>query len=291
MKRKTLALSIPLLLGLMIGCSSEQPAAPTAVDGADEHRIVSTTVAFTEIMDVLELDLVGIPTSSKPLPPRYDGITEVGFVKNPDLEVIKWLKPTEVLSVSTLEYDLKPIFGSADINANFLNLDRVENMQQTIRTMGEKYDRPQQAADLAQKIDQKIGEIEKRIEGKEKPTVLILLGIPGSYLAATEHSYLGDLARLCGGINILAEQAVEYVAPNTEYLQEKNPDIILRAAHGMPEQVVEMFEQEFKENDIWKHFDAVKHDRVYDLEEEIFGTTGSLEVIKALDEMMNLLYP
>src|SRR5699024_7929835 len=152
------------------------------------------------------------------------------------------------------------------IQASFLNLDRVENMQQTISLMGEKYDRQQQAEQLVQEIDHKISEIAQQIEGKDKPTVLILLGIPGRKLAATEHSYIGDLARLCGGINVLAGETVEYVAPNTEYLREKNPDIILRAAHGMPEEVVEMFDREFKENDIWRHFDAVKHGHVYDLE-------------------------
>ena len=36
-----------------------------------------------------------------------------------------------------------------------------------------------------------------------------------------------------------------------------------------------MFDKEFKTNDIWKHF-AVKNNRVYDLEERLFGTTGNL---------------
>src|SRR5699024_11404699 len=84
---------------------------------------------------------------------------------------------------------------------------------------------------------------------------------------------------------------VEYLASNTEYLQQSNPDIILRAAHGMPDEVVNMFDKEFKENDIWKHFKAVENNRVYDLEETLFGTTGNLAAAEALDELFEMLYP
>lgn len=59
----------------------------------------------------------------------------------------------------------------------------------------------------------------------------------------------------------------------------------------MPDEVVDMFNKEFQENDIWKHFDAVQNDRVYDLEETLFGTTGNLAAVEALDELLEMLYP
>ncbi|MMZ69015.1 High-affinity heme uptake system protein IsdE precursor [compost metagenome] len=81
------------------------------------------------------------------------------------------------------------------------------------------------------------------------------------------------------------------MASNTEYLQQANPDVILRAAHGMPDEVVKMFNQEFATNDIWKHFSAVQNGRVYDLEESLFGTTANLAADQALDELQKMLYP
>ncbi len=50
----------------------------------------------------------------------------------------------------------------------------------------------------------------------------------------------------------------------------------------MPEQVIQMFDDEFRTNDVWKHFEAVKNDRVYDLDELLFGTTGNLAAVEAL---------
>jgi len=294
----TSVLLLVLCLGIA-GCKPDSGAAgetPPAAsqsqeEQAAEHRIVSTTVAITEIMDKLELDLVGVPTTSKTISDRYQDAAQIGDVHNLDLETIVSLKPTEILAVSTVEYEMKPVFESAGIQANFLNLNNLELMLQTIETLGDTYDRREQAESVVAQIRQKVEEMQTAVAGKEQPKVLILLGIPGSYLVATEHSYIGDLVKTLGGVNVAEGATVEYVAFNTEALQQANPDVILRAAHGMPEEVVKMFNEEFKTNDIWKHFNAVKNDRVYDLEEAIFGTTGSLAAVQALEELYDMMYP
>ena len=278
----------------ILGCSSkENIAEQNKVNNneQDSNRIIATTVAVTEIMDALEIDLIGIPTSYKELPERYNGLPEIGNPMSPDMELIMSLKPKEVISVTTLKYDLAAIFDDASIEASYVNLESLDAMHQEILQIGERYDRQEQAEKIVQGFEDKIKEIEMKTEGKATPTVLILMGVPGSYLVATENSYIGDLVQRAGGQNVIAGEEVEFLASNTEYLQKSNPDIILRAAHGMPEEVVEMFDKEFKENDIWKHFNAVKNDRVYDLEELLFGTTGNLAAAEALDELIEMLYP
>lgn len=92
-KRFIFLLMIILVLLIAIGCgtSEETTAAEknanteetkSSEDGNaanSEHRIISTTVALTEITDALELDLVGVPTTYKDLP-------EVGLAMEPDME-------------------------------------------------------------------------------------------------------------------------------------------------------------------------------------------------------------
>ncbi len=280
-----------ILLVSIAGCSSPKKETAKQVKSESKERIVATTVAVTEIMDALEVDLVGVPTSSKTLPKRYKGLPEVGNPMSPDMEKVKSLKPSEVLSVSTLEYELKPVFDGVGMKANFLDLTSLKNMQSSISDLGKKYGREKQAEAVVTKLDKKVASIQKEVKGKKEPTVLILLGVPGSYLVATEHSYIGDLVKQLGGKNIVQGEQVEYLASNTEYLKKADPDIILRAAHGMPDEVVKMFDKEFKTNDIWKHFAAVKNNRVYDLEERLFGTTGNLAAIEALDELKKMMYP
>lgn len=291
MKKIASVLMAIILLVSIAGCSSPKKETAKQVKSESKERIVATTVAVTEIMNALEVDLVGVPTSSKTLPKRYTGLPEVGNPMSPDMEKVKSLKPSEVLSVTTLEYELKPVFDGVGMKANFLDLTSLKNMQNSISDLGKKYGREKQAEAVITKLDKKVASIQKEVKGKKEPTVLILLGVPGSYLVATEHSYIGDLVKQLGGKNIVQGEKVEYLASNTEYLKKADPDIILRAAHGMPDEVVKMFDKEFKTNDIWKHFAAVKNNRVYDLEERLFGTTGNLAAIEALDELKKMMYP
>ncbi len=278
-----------LIVVVLAGCSS--PESTKDAINPTEDRIVATTVALTEIMDALELDLVGIPSSYKDLPKRYEGAKEVGNPMSPDMEMLLSLKPTEILSVTTLQYDLQDMFDERDIDMTYVNLESIDAMHDEILKMGEKYDRQTQAQAIVDQFEAKVAKIEQIAEGKEQPSVLILMGIPGSYLVATEHSYIGDLVKRSGGKNVITGEDVEFLSSNTEYLQQAKPDIILRAAHGMPDEVVKMFNDEFQNNDVWKHFVAVKNDRVYDLDELLFGTTGNLAAVEALDELQKMLYP
>ena len=287
-----------LALGVLAGCNSEEAAdekeaAGTANEAADvqeENRIIAGTVVLAQILDRLNLDAVAIPETEKELPSRFDGLPTIGNAMSPDAEIIKSLNPTEVLSVSTLEYDLKDSFEQYKIPVDFVDLTSIDSMLGEIKEIGGRYDRKQEAETLVNELKAEIEAVELAANENDKPKVLILLGVPGSYLVATEHSYAGDLVRIAGGENVMAGQDAEYLASNTEYLYDANPDIILRLAHGMPDEVVEMFDEEFKTNDVWQHFDAVKNDRVYDLEEELFGTTAALNVPEALDTLVEIFY-
>lgn len=288
-----------LLVFLLSGCSTYTGTASTTAaaqgnEGTTDTgaaRIVATTVAITEIADALQLDLVGKPTSTKQLPERYKDVPDVGNPMSPDMEKVLSLAPTDILSVTTLQYDLEPKFKGLNINAEFLNFESLTNMEKEITKLGARFDRAEQAKAVNSKLQSKVAQIKQQVAGKPSPKVLILLGVPGSYLVATENSYIGDLVKIAGGTNIVQGENVEYLASNTEYLQQSNPDIILRAAHGMPEEVVQMFDEEFKTNDIWKHFNAVQKGHVYDLPEPLFGTTASLSADQALDELVKMLYP
>ncbi|MER2107751.1 MAG: heme ABC transporter substrate-binding protein IsdE [Solibacillus sp.] len=286
-----------LMILMLVGCGKTEETAPVSADevmeadeASSELRLVTTTAAVTKIFEELDLDLVGVPTTIQTLAARYDDAVRVGNPMGPDVEIIASLKPTEVFSVTTLEYDLKESFESLNIPATYVNLQGLQQMKDSILDIGNRYDRAARAQEIVDTMDKEIAELQRSVEGKEKPKVLILLGIPGSYLVATENSYIGDLVRLAGGENIAAGQAAEYLPSNTEFLHQSNPDIIIRLAHGMPEEVVKMFQEEFKTNDIWKHFNAVQNDRVYDLEEPLFGTTATMEVTTALTQLIDTMY-
>ncbi|MFJ7838432.1 heme ABC transporter substrate-binding protein IsdE [Lysinibacillus sphaericus] len=299
-KKNWLALLALMTVFLIAGCSggsdqtneasTEKVEVSTDTTAKSENRIIAGTVVIAEILDKLELDAIAVPTTEKKLAERFKDLPTIGNAMEPDMEIVKSLNPTDVLSVSTLEYDLQDKFEQLKIPVHFLNFQSVDAMMAEIKTLGERYDRTTQAEQLVSGLQKNIDAVQTVAANKEGPRVLILLGIPGSYLVATENSYAGDLVKRAGGINVMEGQEAEYLASNTEYLHNSNPDIILRLSHGMPDEVVKMFDEEFKTNDIWKHFEAVKNGKVYDLEEELFGTTASLQVPQALGQLMEIFY-
>ena len=273
------------------GCVNQHPEQNTD-DVSGEVRIVATSPAAVDICDRLELDLVGVCSSTlSTIPERYQDVTTVGTAMSPDLEILKSLNPDYVLSPNSLQSDLQPKYASIGVNSLFLNLRSVEGMYASIEGLGEKFGREEQAQALVDEYEQFMEEYRSQNEGKVSPTVLVLMGLPGSYIVATESSYVGNLVKLAGGINVYGDDdGQEFLTANTEDMKTKEPDIILRAAHALPDDVVEMFKDEFETNDIWKHFEAVQEGRVYDLPYELFGMSAKFNYPDALEVLQPLLY-
>lgn len=290
--RRLLSLCLAGMLALSAtGCVNQHPEQNTD-DGSDQVRIVATSPAAVDICDKLELDLVGVCSSTlSTIPERYQDVTTVGTAMSPDLEILKSLNPDYVISPNSLQSDLQPKYASIEVNSLFLNLRSVEGMYASIEGLGEKFDREEQARALVEEYQQFMEEYRSQNEGKESPTVLVLMGLPGSYIVATESSYVGNLVKLAGGVNVYGDgDSQEFLTANTEDMKTKEPDIILRAAHALPEDVVEMFQDEFETNDIWKHFEAVQEGRVYDLPYDLFGMSAKFNYPDALEELQPLLY-
>ena len=110
------------------GCVNQHPEQNTD-DVSGEVRIVATSPAAVDICDRLELDLVGVCSSTlSTIPERYQDVTTVGTAMSPDLEILKSLNPDYVISPNSLQSDLQPKYASIGVNSLFLNLRSVEGM-------------------------------------------------------------------------------------------------------------------------------------------------------------------
>lgn len=255
-------------------------------------RIVATSPSAADICDKLELNLVGVCGSNiSVIPKRYAKLPVIGLAMSPDIELVSSLNPDWILSPSSLQSDLQPKYQAMGTNWAFLNLRSVPGMYRSIQELGEIFGKQKQAQDLVDQFTAFYNEYKTKNEGKPHPKVLVLMGLPGSYIIATENSYVGSLVQLAGGENVYAGSNQEFLTVNTEDMKTKEPDIILRTAHALPDQVVAMFKKDFATNDIWKHFDAVKNGRVYDLTYDNFGMSAKFNYPKALEELQPIFYP
>ena len=275
---------------LLSGCVN-QNAHTAAAGEADELRIVATSPAVVDIMARLDIDLVGVPNSTlSEIPARYDDATRTGTAMGPDMEVIKTLNPDWVIGPASLQTDMEPKLEAAGLNGIFLNLESVEGLYKSVEQLGEFFGRQEEAQEMIDEFSAFYYEYSQVNVDKGSPTVLVLMGLPGSYVVATGKSYVGSLVRLAGGTNVYEDEETDFIIANTEDMQTKDPDIILRAAHAMPEDVVNMFKEEFETNDIWRHFRAVEDGCVYDLPYDQFGMSAKFNFPEALDTLQPMLY-
>lgn len=276
----------------LVGCVNQHPeSAATKTEVNKEVRLVATSPAVAQICNRLNLDLVGVCNTSGTLPEKYDNVKKVGMAMNPDLETIKSLNPDYVLSPSSLESDLQPKYASIGVKSLFLNLKSVDGMYASIEDLGEKFDRKDEADEMLNEFKTFMDKYKDKNKDKKSPKVLVLMGLPSSYIVATDNSYVGSLVKLAGGTNVYGDGGgEEFLTANTEDMQTKDPDIILRAAHALPNEVKEMFAKEFETNDVWKHFRAVQEGKVYDLDSSLFNMSANFSYSDALEVLQPLLY-
>lgn len=290
--KKILSLVLAGVMALSVtGCVNQHPEETSSTNESGEVRLVATSPSVVQICNRLDLDLVGICQSTSELLERYDGVTIVGMAMNPDLEIIKSLDPDYILSPATLQNDLQPKYASIGVSSLFLNLKSVEGMYASIEGLGEKFGREEEAAVMLEEFDSFMTEYAEKNAGKESPKVLVLMGLPGSYIIATDNSYVGSLVKLAGGTNVYGDgDGQEFLFANTEDMKTKEPDVILRAAHGLPDEARKMFAEEFSTNDIWQHFKAVQEGRVYDLDSNLFNMSANFSYEEALKALQPMLY-
>ena len=272
--------------------TEERKEEPVNTAGKIENNtILATSMATVSLCEKLDLTLAGIPDSDLMEPPeRYKDLPKIGMAMSPDMEIVSSMQPDWILSPVSLISDLQPKYEAINADYAFLNLSSVAGMYKSIEELGTLFNREVEAAALVKEFTDFYDAYKESHGDKEAPTVLLLMGLPGSYVVATENSYAGDLVKLAGGINVYQKETADFITVNTEDMLTKDPDIILRTAHAMPDMVMEMFKEEFKTNDIWKNFRAVQEDRVYDLTPGNFGMSATFGYPEALKELDLILY-
>lgn len=256
-----------------------------------ELRIAATSMATVYIMEKLNIDLVAVPDSEiDKMPERYKDVPKVGMAMTPDIEKLKQVNPDYVFSPVSLISDLLPKYKAANLDYGFLNLNNIDGMYKSIEDLGNLLDRKKEAKELIDDYKTFIEDYKEKHRDKKAPKVLVLMGLPGSYVVATENSYAGSLIKLAGAENVYEGTDQQFITINTEDMLKKDPDMILRTAHALPDDVMAMFKKDFAENDIWKHFRAVKENKVYDLDYKKFGMSAKFNYKEALNDLEELFY-
>ena len=239
---------------LVAACSSSRitnaPPAPTV-----RIRIVSLAPSITEIAYALlcRRELVA-DTTFDDYPPAAKKLPHVADLSHVDLEALAKIHPTVVLALHDQEREGTEIAERLDVPVTYLPNRGMTDLYADIAGVGRACKAEPYAAGLSALIHAEIAAIAaKGAREPVKPRVLFLLGLPG--FTAGKSSYLDDLIRMAGGINVAGNVDQPYPDLSGEAIVAMQPDVIV-VGREVP------FGQDVRSREPWRSLEAVRAGRI-----------------------------
>ena len=256
-------------------------------------KIVTTSVPLTEMLHLLDIVPVGVPTSTNPIPTDFDAITRIGSPMAPDLEVITSLQTELIVGASSLQETLDKALVGMNLQTAYLPTDSYEDLKLSFKVLGTYFGKEEKMNEVLQSIVAKEKELETLAQGKELPTVMLVMGTSDSFMVMNDKSYLGSLVERLGADNIaksVLKAESTYSAINLEEIVVANPDMIFVLASGDHGANEDKFKEEVAQNSAWTQLSAYKNDKIYMLDYSTFGVTSIANVDTALTTIADYFF-
>ncbi len=279
----------------LTGCASGNSGKQEEKKAEEEKsvKVVDCSVAATNVLHELGADIIGIPTTQLDIPEDLKDLPQVGQAMAPDLEKVASLEPDVFVMDKSFKESVEESMKEYDINTFYIDTTTYTNFLTSIEELGKEINKQEEAEKLISSLKESEKEVAK-IKGDTDATVAILFGSGENFMLATETSYLGDLLKTVGGTNIATEldgsAKSPYLQFSLEQIVQTNPDYILRFAHGNLEETKKAFDDAFDKNPAYAELDAVKNNKVIDLDSNVFNVSANLNVSEAIKTLGGILY-
>jgi len=257
------------------------------------EKIVTTSVPLTEMLHLLGITPVGVPTSTNPIPADFDAITKIGSPMAPDLEVISSLQTDLILGAASLQSSMDQALTGMKIATAYLPTESYDDLKLSFKVLGTYFGKEEKMNEVLQSIVAKEDELKAKGQGKELPSVMLVIGTSDSFMVMNDKSYLGSLVERLGADNIaksVLKAESTYSPMNLENIVVADPDIIFVLASGDHGANEDKFKQEIEKNSAWTQLSAYKNNKIYMLDYSTFGVTSIANVEKALTTIADYFY-
>jgi iron complex transport system substrate-binding protein len=206
------------------------------------EKIISMAPSTTEIAFALGLNDRVVAVSNYCDYP-YDfsawieagNISSIGDFSDPNMEVMASLDPDLILATGGVQGPTIGTMRDLGYKVLVLNPSNVNGVMENIELVGNATGKTAEAAALIEDITGRINSVVDKVANAEStPTVYYEVWYdPTSLWTAGSKAWQNELIEKAGGVNIFADQDLEYFQSSAEAVIERNPDIILLPAQGM----------------------------------------------------------
>jgi iron complex transport system substrate-binding protein len=240
---------------------------------------ITTKMLAPEIRELIK----DVPTVGEPLHPNTEKIIDI--------------KPDLVLGMNTpIHYSLAKMLDKTGIPVLLQALTRYNDVLETLRFYGDLTGKPEQAAAKVKEIETRCRQLVRKNSGQPSPKVLAVWGTEEGLYTALSNSFVGDLVKRLGGVNIsdtitALDAGLSYVPLRLETMVNSRPDVILLIAHGFEPSAVEQLRHKLSGSRMWGTIRAVQQNRVYALPYQLFSVNPGPRLGEALGVLTDVLYP
>jgi iron complex transport system substrate-binding protein len=271
----------------------------TSMD-AIPNKIISMAPSTTEVVFALGLDekVVGVDSYSD-YPYNFSAwiaagnMTSVGDFSNPNMEVIASLEPDLILATGGVQAETVGTLRDLGYKVLVLNPSNINGILQNIELVGNATGKTAEANDLINEITSRIDAVVNKVaNATSKPKVYYETWYdPTSLWTAGAKAWQNELIEKAGGVNIFADQQLDYFQSSAEAVIERNPDVILLPEEGMGKG--EPFWVSFdavKARPGWSSVSAVQNDRLVAVDSNTIARAGP-RVADILEDLAKAFHP
>lgn len=251
------------------------------------ERIVAINSDAAEILCALQVaeKIVGVSNHISDfcsnLHSELRGKPLVGSPQSPSIEKIIDLRPDLVLYYDmwlpedALEAKLAPL----GIPVARIPCYRVDSLARDVRILGKIVGKEKEAEEYVEFFQKYLNEVTTRLKDVKRKTRVYAEGY-GDYVTVSERSGADGILRSAGVENIATEQPVCFPKISPEWVVDKNPEVIIKAAssgwiktgYGISDvETVADFRDTLLNRPVWNKIDAVKTGKLYLLSYEIWS--------------------
>jgi cobalamin transport system substrate-binding protein len=281
----------PIILALCVlgvFCGSDYARTQAA-----PRRIISLIPATTEMLfDIGASDrIVGVGTFDR-FPPEVSRFPRVGGLLDPNVERMLALKPDLVIVYET-QTNLISQLTRAGVPMFRYRHQGLPDIVQTIRSLGTRIGAVKEAEGAAGRIEARLADVRRRVEGRSRPRTLLVFGRePGSLRrieASGGYGFLHDLLELAGGNDVLSDFQRQSVEMSTEMVLARGPEVIIELQYGdSPRR--QQIDAETRVWDALPSVPAVRQKQVHLLVGDEFVVPGP-RIVQAAERFARVLHP
>jgi len=250
------------------------------------QRIVSLAPGLTEILFSLGLGdrIVGV-TDYCNYPPEALRKSKIGGL-NPNIEAILALRPDLVVGVAGLFQQENLIrFERFHISYFVADPESVEKIFHTILILGKMTGALPTAEESVRQLRDRLERIRRSVHSEIPPRLLYVVDAE-PIISVGINSYLNDLIRDAGAVNITGRIKKSYPIVSMEFVIREDPQVIILATDAD----LQLTESQRRRWTRWNTLSAVREGKIYKVNRDLLNRPGP-RIVDGLEELAALLHP